>query len=107
MLPTCQHYVSKKYKGEKLFYFPLPYINKNKGAMMRLIDYLKKEGISQATFARKIKLSPAGICRIIKGNRFPKPSTVAKIDFWTKGEVTYEDFLKEAQANQQSDVSKV
>jgi transcriptional regulator with XRE-family HTH domain len=82
-------------------------IDKNKGATMRLIDYLKKEGISQAAFAKKIKLSPAGVCRIIKGNRFPKPKTIATIDFWTRGEVTYEDFLKEAQANQQSDVSKV
>jgi transcriptional regulator with XRE-family HTH domain len=74
---------------------------------MRLIDYLKREGISQAKFARKIKLSPAGVCRIIAGNRFPKPSTLAKIDFWTKGEVTYEDFLKDWQATQQSDMSEV
>tara|TARA_R110001599_G_scaffold249499_2_gene449371 strand:- start:56 stop:280 length:225 start_codon:yes stop_codon:yes gene_type:complete len=74
---------------------------------MRLIEYLKQEGISQAKFARKIKMSPAGVCRIIKGNRFPKPQTMAAIDFWTQGQVTHDDFNREAQANKQSDLSQV
>lgn len=74
---------------------------------MQLIDYLKKEGISQAKFARKIKLSPAGVCRIIKGNRFPRPETIAAIDFWTQGQVTNDDFYKQVQAYKHSDVSKV
>jgi transcriptional regulator with XRE-family HTH domain len=74
---------------------------------MQLIDYLKKEGISQAKFARKIKMSPAGVCRIIKGNRFPRPETILAIDFWTQGQVTHDDFYKQAQAQQQSDVSQV
>lgn len=74
---------------------------------MQLIDYLKQEGISQAKFARKIKMSPAGVCRIIKGNRFPRPETILAIDFWTQGQVTHDDFYKQAQAQQQSDVSEV
>lgn len=74
---------------------------------MQLIDYLKQEGISQAKFARKIKLSPAAVCRIIKGNRFPRPKTISDIDFWTQGQVTHDDFYRQAQANKQSDVSEV
>ena len=93
----------------------LPFVNtmlkKNitnlKGFKMRLIEYLKQEGITQAKFARKIKLSPAGVCRIIKGNRFPRPETIAAIDFWTQGQVTHNDFYEEAQANKQSSVSQV
>lgn len=93
----------KKIQGEKLFFIP----PLKKGEEMQLIDYLKQEGISQAKFARKIKMSPAGICRIIKGNRFPRPETILAIDFWTQGQVTHDDFYKQAQAQQQSDVSQV
>jgi len=103
-LPSVNTMLEKKYKGEKLFFIPLPL---KKGEDMQLIDYLKQEGISQAKFARKIKLSPAGVCRIIKGNRFPRPETILAIDFWTQGQVTHDDFYKQAQAQQQSDVSQV
>ena len=78
-----------------------------KGFEMKLIEYLKQEGITQAKFARKIKMSPAGICRIIKGNRFPKPATMAAIDFWTQGQVTHNDFYREAQASKQSGMPQV
>jgi plasmid maintenance system antidote protein VapI len=95
--------LEKKYRGKNSDKFP----PLKKGENMQLIDYLKQEGISQAKFARKIKLSPAGVCRIIKGNRFPRPETILAIDFWTQGQVTHDDFYKQAQANKQSDVSKV
>jgi len=103
-LPSVNTMLEKKIQeGKNFFLFP----PRKKGENMQLIDYLKKEGISQAKFARKIKLSPAGVCRIIKGNRFPRPETILAIDFWTQGQVTHDDFYKQAQANKQSDVSQV
>jgi len=113
-LPSVNTMLEKKYaRGKEKSFSPLVMaylgiiIDKDKGVTMRLIEYLKKEGITQAKFARKIKMSPAGVCRIIKGNRFPRPETILAIDFWTQGQVTHDDFYKEAQANKQSDVSQV
>jgi len=103
-LPSVNTMLEKKYRGKNSDKFPPPL---KKGENMQLIDYLKKKGISQAKFARKIKMSPAGVCRIIKGNRFPRPETILAIDFWTQGQVTHDDFYKQAQAQQQSDVSQV
>jgi len=74
---------------------------------MRLIDYIKREGISQRRFAIRSGLSPASICRLIKGERYPSKETVIRIFTVTKGVVTANDFQKEAQANQQNNVSTV
>ena len=112
-LPSVNTMLEKNTRGKNFFLFPSPRNGisrdnyRREGENMQLIDYLKQEGISQAKFARKIKMSPAGICRIIKGNRFPRPETILAIDFWTQGQVTHDDFYKQAQAQQQSDVSEV
>ena len=74
---------------------------------MKLKDYIIQEGISQKRFAIRCKMSPAAICRLIKGERFPKPETITRIFTASKGEVTANDFHEEAQSKVNDRMSKV
>lgn len=60
---------------------------------MTLSEYLKTNRISQAKFARRCNLSPAAICRILDGNRYPTPETMRRIFLATEGQVKPNDFF--------------
>lgn len=66
-------------------------------SLMRLKQYLDANGISQAAFARMIGTSQVTVSRYIKGQRFPHPTTIAKIFKATKGKVSVRDWYEQAQ----------
>lgn len=59
---------------------------------MKLHQYLKRERISNAEFARKIGVSRISIWRYSKGVHFPRWEFLTRIMKETNGEVTYLDF---------------
>ena len=64
---------------------------------MYLKDYLKSNNISQYKFAKMCNLNRASICKILQGQRFPRPETMNKIELATDGQVKANDFMKQAQ----------
>ena len=64
---------------------------------MKLIDYIKQNKLTQNKFAHKSGLTRSAICRLLKCERFPSPDTMNKIELATLGQVTANDFLKQAQ----------
>ena len=42
-------------------------------------------------------LNRASICKILQGQRFPRPETMNKIELATDGQVKANDFMKQAQ----------
>jgi transcriptional regulator with XRE-family HTH domain len=64
---------------------------------MKLIDYMKQNKLTQNKFAHKSGLTRSTICRLLKSERFPTPDTMNKIELATLGQVTANDFLKQAQ----------
>ena len=66
---------------------------------MRLIDYIEEQGMTQGEVARACDLSPAAVCRIIKGQRFPSPETLYRIHIFTGGKVGADDFFRQRVEN--------
>ena len=66
---------------------------------MKLIDYMKHNKLTQNKFALKSGLTRSAICRLLKCERFPSPDTMNKIELATLGQVTANDFLRQAQEN--------
>lgn len=63
---------------------------------MRLADYLAREGITNAAFARATGLSEATISLLCRGESWLSRDTAETILKATNGEVTPTDFLREA-----------
>ena len=59
---------------------------------MQLRDYLREHKIHSADFAERLGVSHGGVQKWISGERFPRPSVIAKIYSETDGEVTANDF---------------
>jgi transcriptional regulator with XRE-family HTH domain len=64
---------------------------------MKLNEYIKQNKLTQNKFAIKSGLTRSAICRLLKGQRFPTPETMNKIELATLGQVKANDFLKQAQ----------
>ena len=60
---------------------------------MRLKDYLKREKISAAHFARQLLCHPQTIYSITSEKNFPSYSLAKAIEDYTEGEVTAEELL--------------
>ena len=69
---------------------------------MKLIDYMKHNKLTQNKFAHKSGLTRSAICRLLKCERFPSPDTMNKIELATLGQVTANDFLRQAQERMSS-----
>lgn len=69
---------------------------------MFLKEYLKTNNIHSADFAERIGVSKGGVHKWISGERFPRPSVIARIQSETDGEVTANDFAAQ-QIQQQKD----
>jgi len=61
---------------------------------MKLKDFLEKEGISNAEFAKRIGVSKMTISRYVRGEAIPKPDIMRRIVKDTKNKVTANDFYK-------------
>ncbi|TXH10066.1 MAG: XRE family transcriptional regulator [Spirochaetes bacterium] len=59
---------------------------------MKIKDYIRQSGESQAAFARKVGVSPAAICRYVLGQRVPRPKIIEAIRQATDDAVTVCDF---------------
>lgn len=64
---------------------------------MKLNEYIIQNKLTQNKFAIKSGLTRSAICRLLKGQRFPTPDTMNKIELATLGQVKANDFLKQAQ----------
>lgn len=60
---------------------------------MNLKEYFEKKSLSQVSFAKKIGISKAHICNILKGKRTPSLALMRRIIEITKGEVTVGDLF--------------
>ncbi|MFC3227362.1 helix-turn-helix domain-containing protein [Marinibaculum pumilum] len=60
--------------------------------IMRLADFLKREGISGAEFARRIGVKHPTVSRYLDGQRIPRPEQMQRIHEVTNGEVGPADF---------------
>lgn len=63
---------------------------------MRLIDYRKKLGLTQAELAGILGLSQAAVARYEAGKRLPQRDELERIYRGTNGEVTANDFAGQA-----------
>ncbi len=61
---------------------------------MKLADYLSKQNIPGAEFARRIEVSQEAVRRYVKGDRRPEWDVLARIVSATDGHVQPNDFLK-------------
>jgi transcriptional regulator with XRE-family HTH domain len=59
---------------------------------MKLSDWLRQEGMTQAVFGERIGSDQANVSRWITGHHTPSLATLLKIMKVTKGAVTAEDF---------------
>lgn len=64
---------------------------------MNLAKYLAENGIKPAAFSREINVSRAAVSRYVSG-RVPKGEILQRIRTVTKGKVTPNDFLPQAEA---------
>ena len=62
---------------------------------MLLKDFMKQEKISQATLGKKINISRSSISTLLSSNRFPNPIAIKKIEIFSNGKVTANDFMKQ------------
>lgn len=61
---------------------------------MFLIDWLRREGIRRADFARNIGVSPAWVTLLCDGRGWPSRAVAERIANATKDEVTAADFVR-------------
>ena len=61
---------------------------RNNMTMNTLLNYLKKNGIDQSTFASKVGCNQSHISLICKGARRPSPELALKIQEATGGRIT-------------------
>ena len=59
---------------------------------MRLDRYLNDHAISRSDFAKRIRVNPSTITRLIDGTRLPSGALLAAIQRETDGLVTFSDF---------------
>jgi transcriptional regulator with XRE-family HTH domain len=60
---------------------------------VKLADFMAREGISPADFARRIGVGHISVNRYLAGTRVPAPDVMVKIAKATDGAVTPNDFL--------------
>lgn len=62
---------------------------------MTLAEYLKRHDLDAAGFGRKVGMSKSYIARLVRGERVPRPDTMARISRETRGLVTANDFYEQ------------
>lgn len=74
---------------------------------MTLEQYLSKPDrkISHASFGESVGVTQATINRYVRGERFPSPEMIAKIQSATGGEVTVTDWYSAAQKRASSEAT--
>lgn len=65
---------------------------------MDLKEYLEKNFIIKAGFAKKIGLNVSTLHNILQGRAYPSAKTAQKIVELTNGEVTFEDLFKKKES---------
>lgn len=65
---------------------------------MKLAAYLSKIGIKEPAFAVTIGVAQATVNRYVRGERFPSPEMIARIDAATNHKVTVADWYEQAAA---------
>jgi transcriptional regulator with XRE-family HTH domain len=65
---------------------------------MKLETYLKKNGMTDASFAAQVSLSQSQVSRIKRGISWPTRDVLERITMATGGTVTANDFLSAAPA---------
>lgn len=73
---------------------------------MKLKDYVDGRGMKLSWLARQIDVNQAHLHQIKIGKVQPKIDIIHKIHLFTKGEVTYEDWLKEPPKNKKAKQKK-
>jgi len=63
-------------------------------APMRLDEYLIENRISPSAFAERIRVGRATVHRYIRGERFPEPQIIHRIQSVTEGRVTANDLMR-------------
>jgi 3,4-dihydroxy 2-butanone 4-phosphate synthase/GTP cyclohydrolase II len=76
--------------GEKASDFNLGVLNR---PVMKLADYLAREGMSQKDFAGRAGLSTATISLLVRGRVWVSREAAKRIAVATKGKVTAADFV--------------
>jgi transcriptional regulator with XRE-family HTH domain len=61
---------------------------------MKLKDFLKKTGKTQAEFAKELGLAENTVSRYVSAGRVPLPKIMQKIKELTGGKVTPNDFIQ-------------
>ena len=59
--------------------------------VMKLTTYLKRQRITLAEFARRIRMSAASVSRIARGRQWPRYGTLTRIEDATDGAVRERD----------------
>jgi DNA-binding transcriptional regulator YdaS (Cro superfamily) len=65
----------------------------SKASHTPLSEWLTRENVSQAAFARMIGASPVSVSRWCAGDNFPRRDALAAIAEATRGEVTANSFI--------------
>lgn len=65
---------------------------------MKLADWLKRNGYSQAVFAREIGVAQSTVAGYCLGNRIPKVNDMVKVHNATNGQVSADDFFRHVAA---------
>lgn len=60
---------------------------------MTLGRWLRREGLTQTAFAARVGISSTAVSRMISGTMFPSGKLVRRIEYHTKGAVTFEDWF--------------
>jgi len=67
-------------------------------SVVMLNDYLTKENISRADFARQLGVTGQAVSRWVMGQSIPRPETQLTVSEITDGQVPLEYWAKEARA---------
>lgn len=92
-----KHYSRSIYFADLVTYAALA-INQTEARTMKLAEYRKRQGMTQADIAEKIGRDTATVCRYEKGTRTPDIRTIRRIKAATGGAVAEDDWAQETAA---------
>lgn len=72
---------------------------------MQLSEWLKLANLSQKGFAKKLRVSPATVCRLASGSLEPSIAMMDQIERETSGAVRYEDWRERVTAKQKEETN--
>lgn len=65
---------------------------------MTLNDFIKANGMTHESFGKVVGVTQATINRYVRGERFPSPDMIRKIETATEGQVAVADWYAKAEA---------